>query len=154
MPGAEDAANFFKAQNLQGPIFNNYDNGGYLVFSLNTNEQGYIGPVHMSLKPFVDNRPEAYPVSFFQNIYIPAQEDNAQWQQLDSQYHFNSIFFYYGDATPWGQEFLVSRVQDPNWAPVYADSYNIIFLRRDNPANAAVIKQFEIPKSRFGISAN
>lgn len=140
MPQVLDSANFFKANNISGPIFNNYDDGGYLIFNLFPQE-----------KVFVDNRPEAYPVPFFQNVYIPAQEDNAKWQALDAQYNFNAIFFFYNDATPWGQQFLVNRIQDPNWAPVYVDSYNIIFLKR-NAQNAALIKEYEIPKDRFAIS--
>ncbi len=140
MPGELSAANFFKANQLQGPFFNNYDVGGYLIFNLFPQE-----------KVFVDNRPEAYPASFLQNIYIPAQEDPAKWQALDSQYNFNAIFFYYHDLTPWAQQFLIARVQDPAWAPVYVDSYNIIFLKR-NSENAELIKKYELPKSMFGIS--
>ena len=140
MPQALDSADFYKTNNISGPVFNNYDDGGYLIFNLFPQQ-----------KVFVDNRPEAYPVSFLQNVYIPALEDNSKWRALDSQYHFNSIFFFYHDATPWGQQFLVNRIQDPDWAPVYVDSYNIIFLKR-NAQNAALIKQYEIPKDRFSVS--
>jgi len=55
---------FFKENNLQGPIFNNYDIGGYLIFNLFPQE-----------KVFVDNRPETYSSEFFQEDYIPMQED-------------------------------------------------------------------------------
>lgn len=142
LPGAESSADFFKANNIQGPIFNDYDVGSYLIYNLYPE------------KVFVDNRPEAYSVNFLQNVYIPGQQDPAKWAALENQYHFNVIFFSYRDYTPWAQAFLIARVQDPAWAPVYVDSFNIIFLRRDNPANAAIIKQFELPKSMFGITTN
>lgn len=138
-PAVNASAEFFNNNHLAGPVFNNYDVGGYLIYHLYPGQQ-----------VFVDNRPEAYPVSFYQNIYIPAQEDEDKWAALDSQYRFNAIFFAYHDYTPWAQKFLIARVQDPNWAPVFADDYNIIFLRR-NDSNAAIIEQFEIPKSRFNV---
>ena len=139
-PGVAAAADFYQSSGIQGPIFNNYDNGGYLIY--------YFFPTQ---QVFVDNRPEAYPVPFFQNIYIPAQEDDSRWKELDGQYRFNAIFFYYHDYTPWAQAFLISRVKDPNWAPVFADGYNIIFLKR-NTVNQELIKKYELPKSMFGIT--
>ncbi|MCX6762822.1 MAG: hypothetical protein NT093_03520 [Candidatus Moranbacteria bacterium] len=52
--GNENAAEFLKKEKISGPIFNDYDIGGYLVWNLPEDE-----------KVFVDNRPEAYPDSFF-----------------------------------------------------------------------------------------
>lgn len=142
LPGVQSSAEFFKQNNISGPIFNDYDIGGYLIYNL-----------YPEQKVFVDNRPEAYSVDFFQNIYIPAQQDPAKWQALYSQYQFNSIFFSYRDLTPWAQAFLIARVQDPAWAPVFVDSYNIIFLKRD-AKNNQLIKKYELPKSMFGITTN
>ena len=48
--GELDSVNFINENNLHGPIFNNYDIGGLIIFSLYPQE-----------KVFVDNRPEAYP---------------------------------------------------------------------------------------------
>ncbi|MCG2687085.1 hypothetical protein L6278_03075 [Candidatus Parcubacteria bacterium] len=101
------AAKFFKEQKIQGPILNNYDIGGYLIY--------YLYPEH---KVFVDNRPEEYPSSFFKNVYVPLQENEQVWQQENEQYGFNVIFFYYRDMTPWAQQFLISRLNDSDWKPV------------------------------------
>jgi hypothetical protein len=151
LPGAESSANFFKQNNINGPIFNDYDIGGYLIYELQKqDEHGSGQQINTNLKVFVDNRPEAYSVDFFQNIYIPAQQDNNRWKQLYDQYQFNSIFFSYRDLTPWAQAFLIARAQDAAWAPVFADSYNIIFLKR-NSKNDLLIKKYELPKSLFGI---
>jgi len=141
LPGAEASANFIKDNNIQGLIFNDYDVGSYLIYNL------------YPQKVFVDNRPEAYSVDFFHNIYEPAQQDPQKWQALDNQYHFNVIFFSYRDYTPWAQAFLIARVNDPDWAPVFVDNYNIIFLKR-NAQNTALIKQYELPKSMFGESVH
>jgi hypothetical protein len=58
LPGNEKSAEFFKEHNLQGTIYNDYDIGSFIDLEL--------GPG----KVFVDNRPEAYPASFFSDIYI------------------------------------------------------------------------------------
>lgn len=133
------AVDFFRTEGLPGPIFNNYDDGGYLIFGLY--------PVQ---KVFVDNRPEAYPAIFFQQTYIPMQEDNQKWQEVDQKYHFESIFFYRYDLTPWGQTFLVNRIRDSAWAPIYVDDWFIIFLRRDEK-NQKLISRFELPQSIFSV---
>jgi hypothetical protein len=139
LPRVEGSADFFLTHNIQGPIFNNYDIGGYLIY--------YLYPRY---KVFVDNRPEAYPADFFQKIYIPAQENEDDFTKLNEQYNFNAIFFSYRDLTPWGQEFLVRIVKDLDWAPVYVDQYNIILLKR-NAANAELIKKYELPSSYFSV---
>lgn len=139
LPNTFKSMQFFKANKLQGPIFNNYDVGGYLTYTLFPQE-----------KVFVDNRPEAYSVSFFKDIYIPMQENTEIWKKVDALFNFNTIFFYRHDQTPWGQQLLVSKIQDPQWAPVYVDDYVIIFVKR-NEANQKTIDLFEIPASFFRI---
>ncbi len=140
VPGINSAAEFFEAHQLAGPIFNNYDIGGYLIYHLYPE------------KVFVDNRPEAYTTEFF-NEYIRVQEDPVAWEALEEKYHFNVIVFSHRDYTPWGQTFLAARVSDPTWAAVFVDDFNIIFLKR-NSENAAFIKEFEIPREAFGTSVN
>ncbi len=139
-PQATASATFFKVNGLQGPIFSNYDIGGYLIY--------YLAPQE---KVFVDNRQEAFPPEFFRDVYVPMQEDNKVWQAKDVQYGFNAIFFYRHDLTPWGQNFLVERIKDPQWAPVYVDAFTIIYLKR-NALNQPLIEQFELPRSMFGVS--
>lgn len=141
-PGVEKAADFFKTQGIQGPIFNNYDIGGYLIYHLYPQE-----------KVFVDNRPEAYSASFFEDIYIPMQENNDTWKKVDLEYNFNVIFFYTNDVTPWGQNFLVTRIDDSDWAPVFADQYAIIFLKR-NEKNRSTIEKYEISRNNFKVTKN
>ena len=137
LPNMARAAEFIKQNNIKGPIFNNYDIGGYLIFNLYPKE-----------KVFVDNRPESYPKEFFSDVYIPMQEQESVWQQKRNQYDFNAIIFYYHDATPWAQKFLIARVTDPAWAPVYVDSYVLILAKRDS-INQNVISKFELPSNIF-----
>lgn len=139
LPFVNSSADFFKANKIKGPIFNDYDIGGYLIFNLYPE------------KVYVDNRPEAYTNDFFQKEYIPAQENIEKWKELDAKYNFNAIFFSHRDYTPWAQTFLLSKVQNKEWAPVFVDGYNIIFVRRDTQ-NQDLIKKYEISKDRFGVN--
>lgn len=138
-PGVNASAEFFKQSGLRGPIFSNYDIGGFLIFHLEPQE-----------KVFVDNRQEAFPPDFFQKTYIPMQEDPLAWEQNQQKYGFNVIYFYRHDLTPWGQDFLIARIRDRQWAPVFVDDYTIIFARRGG-INQKAIDRFELPQNMFKI---
>ncbi len=141
MPGSNNSADFFKKNSIQGPVFNNYDIGGYLIFHLFPQQ-----------RVFTDNRPEAYSASFFQDIYIPMQEKEEAWNNLSKKYGINAIYFYRHDYTPWAQPFLIERIRDPGWAPVYVDDFAIILLKR-NQKNQRLISKYELPESVFRIMA-
>ena len=138
--GMQGSRDFFVENNLQGKIFNNYDIGGHLIFNLFPEE-----------RVFVDNRPEAYPVEFFKEIYIPMQEENSVWEKYQKEYGINVIYFYWHDFTPWGQDFLIKRLRDPLWVPVYVDDYAIIYLK-NNEQNKELIEKFELSDEMFSVS--
>ncbi len=140
MPGINKSAEFFQAVGLRGSIFSNYDIGGYLIY--------HLAP---QVKVFVDNRQEAFPPDFFKRVYMPMQENAAVWQEQLAQNNFQVVYFYRHDLTPWGQQFMVERVSDPAWAPVFVDNYTIIFARRGG-VNQAVIDKYELPKSMFSVA--
>ncbi|MDD5355462.1 MAG: hypothetical protein PHY56_02870 [Candidatus Omnitrophica bacterium] len=139
MPGAQMSAYFFRQNKIEGPVFNNYDVGGYLIYNLFPQQ-----------RVFVDNRPEAYSVSFLKEVYVPMQEDEGVWKKIDSHYDFNAIYFYRHDYTPWAQPFLIRRIQDPQWAPVFVDGYVLILLKR-NEKNRQLIQLYELPQGMFSI---
>lgn len=134
-----NAAKFFTEHNLRGPIFNDFDIGGYLIYTLFPRE-----------RPFVDNRPEAYPASAFREIFLPMQVSPDLWQKQEEKYRFNAIIFSLDDRAPWTLPFIVARLNDSTWAPVFADKSVIIFLKR-NEQNKSVIQKFEIPNGSFGL---
>lgn len=140
MPGINKSAEFYQAVGLKGPIFSNYDIGGYLIY--------HLAP---QVKVFVDNRQEAFPPDFFKQVYVPMQENAGVWQEQLAKHDFQVVYFYRHDLTPWGQQFMVERVSDPAWAPVFVDNYVIIFARRGGP-NQAVIDRYELPKSMFSVA--
>lgn len=134
------AADFYKNNKVKGPIFNNYDIGGYLIFNL--------FPIE---KVFVDNRPEAYPASFFEKIYRPMQNDEKEWTKTLYKYKFNTIFFNRRDLTSWGQNFLIKRVKDSKWKAVYVDQ-NIIIFVRNKKSNQELINKYGLPEEIFGVT--
>lgn len=138
-----NSALFFKSIGVKGPIFNNYDIGGYLIYHLYPQE-----------KLFVDNRPEAYSTHFFEKEYNPMLEKENVWQALNAKYNFNCIYFFRLDETPHAQPFLIRRINDrTNWAAVYVDAATIILLKR-NEQNSSIIKQFELPPETFKVTSN
>jgi hypothetical protein len=124
-------ANFIKENQISGPIFNNYDIGSYLIF--------YLFPKE---KVFVDNRPEAYSNDFFQNQYIPMQENEEVFEKIDKEKNFNSIIFYRLDYTPWAQNFLIKMTTNKNYSLVYVDEYSIVFLK-NNEKNKNIIDRYK-----------
>lgn len=129
------AIEFVRDNTLPGPIFNNYDIGGYLVFGL-----------YPDYQVFVDNRPEAYPASFFTDIYISAQTFATKWQELDDYYHFGTIVVTHTDLTQWGRVFVHRRLSDATWVPVFKDDQVIVFVR-SIPQNADLIARFGLQLS-------
>ncbi len=137
--GSAPAAQFFINNKLKGPILNNFDIGSYLEYRL-----------YPKQRVFVDGRPEAYPVSFFQNTYIPLQEDPKKFAKADKKYHFNTIFFTHTDQTPWAAKFINTIVNNPAWKLVYLDNTTMILLK-DNDQNKSVIERYTITQDSYKI---
>lgn len=127
--GTRAAAEFWHRQNLQGPIYNDFDVGGYLAYFL-----------YPQQRLFVDNRPEAYPSAFFRDDYFPLQQNEDRWMRRSPEFGFNAIVFNHRARSIASEQFIVRRVLDPAWAPVYFDKYLIIFVKRFGPNDATAVK--------------
>jgi hypothetical protein len=128
--GAEKAADFYLDTHLNGPVFNNFDIGSYLEYR-----------IFPTQKVFIDGRPEAYPVSFFKQVYIPLQQDPQVFMSTEKQYKFNTIFFAHTDQTPWAATFLQTIFQNKSWIPVYLD-HDVIILVKDTLENKMTITKY------------
>ena len=126
----------FISSHVRGPIFNNYDIGSYLVYLLYPRERVYV-----------DNRPEAFPVSFFTDEY-KQMNDPKVFAALYEKYNFSAVVFQHRDLTPWAQGFLRNIVNDESWVPVYVDG-RVVVLLQDNEQNKQVIEDFAIPREAF-----
>ena len=135
--GINACGKFIRSNKIPGKIFNNYDFGGYLIYHLHDRE-----------KVFIDNRPEAYSVAFFDSIYKPMQENELVWKQKSEEYGINLIVFYRHDNTPWAQPFLIGKAQDPEWVPIFVDQVSLVLIK-NKEENRYWIKQFALPREMF-----
>lgn len=140
--GATKAVDFIEKHNINGPIFNNFDIGSYLAYRLYPNE-----------KVFVDGRPEAYPETFFQKIYIPIQQEKSLFAEAEKKYKFSVVFFAHTDQTPWAEVFLKEMLQNQSWKVVYLDETVIIFLK-DIPRNSRIIQKYGMDHAALNASYN
>src|SRR3989344_4517363 len=128
---------FLRSIKTSGTIFNNYDIGSYLIYTLFPEQ-----------RVFIDNRPEAYSPEFLQNDYIAAQQHEEIWKQIVQKYGIGVIFFAYRDATDWAGPFIIRRVQDPHWVPIYADS-EVVILVIDIPEHQEIIEKYRVDPGVF-----
>jgi hypothetical protein len=135
--GVEASGRFLQKADIPGQVFNNYDIGSYLIYFL-----------HDHTRVFVDNRPEAYSVAFFDSIYKPMQENDQFFKAQVGRYGINIICFYRHDATPWAQPFLIRRTQDPEWVPIFVDDVSLILIRNIEE-NRPWIERYALPKEMF-----
>lgn len=133
--GAQGGVDFVKDNNIGGQMFNNFDVGSYLVWKL-----------YPEQKVFVDGRPEAYPVSFFSEIYKPMQESIEKWGYYSKLYNINYVFFDHRDSTPWAKQFFQNIILNKDWPMVYLDDYSVIFLK-SSLENQELIKRFKIDEA-------
>jgi hypothetical protein len=135
--GINACGEFIRSNKIPGKIFNNYDFGGYLIYHLHDKE-----------KVFVDNRPEAYSVAFFDSIYKPMQQDKLIWDEKSEEYGINLIIFYRHDNTPWAQPFLIGKAQDPAWVPIFVDQVSLVLIKNQE-SNRQWIEEFALPREMF-----
>jgi len=117
----QQAMDFFQRNNLPGPIFNDLGIGSYLEWKL-----------YPAQKAFSDNRPEAYPMSFWQDVYIPMQADYRIWRQKSAEYGICSVIIDHMSIInhPAGQHFISSILKDPDWPLVFVNDRILIFVKR------------------------
>lgn len=134
------AMDFVISHKLEGPIFNNFDIGSYIIY------RGYP-----EYQVFVDGRPEAYPAQFLQEVYVPAQADYfVKFKQMENEYKFKSIIFSHTDQTPWGQNFLKNVVSDPEWKVVYLDGFMIVLTKKSANIDSLDLVNLTADKYQFG----
>ena len=128
------ALEFLRKEQLQGPFFNNFDVGGYLIYGL--------FPRH---RVYVDNRPEAYPARFFAEDYFSLLVNDDKWRRTMAAHEFNAIVINPHGRSVAAENFIVRRMLDPEWAAGFFDKEILILARRFG-ANQPVIAKYELPR--------
>jgi hypothetical protein len=130
------SVDFILKNKIDGPLYNDFNIGGYLTYRL------YPRLV------FLDNRPEAYPASFFRNTYLPMRNNPEIFTQLDSKYRFNGLIVSLRGEAAWRNTLLHYFIQNKKYSLVYLDSYAFVMVR-NSAENRELVKKFEISPNSF-----
>ncbi len=102
---------------LPGNMINNFDIAGYLIYGL-----------YPQKKVFVDNRPEAYPASFFREVYLPLLVDERLRDKVFRRYDIRTILMSHTDQTNGIVQFISAMLTTYEWKLVYLDPYAFMMV--------------------------
>ena len=103
------------AQNgLQGPIFTDYNIGSLVEYELYP-EPGYC-----------DNRPEAFPASFWRAEYLPALALTGRWTQVCEARKIQAVIVSLAGVK---EAYIQELMRRPEWALVHLDEICAVFVR-------------------------
>ncbi len=106
------AVKFIQTNRPTGPIFNSYNWGGYLIFTLWPNYPVYI-----------DGRTDLYDDAFLRR-YVNVMVANKGWQQILNDDNINLVLV---ETNSTLAKFL--RLE-PNWKEIYQDETAVVFSRQ------------------------
>jgi len=122
-----EACDFLDRLPVSGPMFNNYDIGGYLIYR-----------EYSRRAVFVDGRNVDYGFDFLEKS-LKAGFDPRDWRDLEDRYGFTcAVIDYEGIKPPVVLPFVVHLEKNPRWKLVYCDDWIAIYLK-DVPGNRRLI---------------
>jgi hypothetical protein len=109
-----DAVNYIQTQNLSGPIFNNYNWGGYLIWRMYPRE-----------RVFIDGRSDLYGLTDDSIVreYLEAYTGGENWRAPLDQFGVQLVLVE-PDAP-----IVIKLAQDAAWRQVYEDKQAVIFRK-------------------------
>ncbi len=115
-----EACDYILASDISGPMFNDYNYGGYLIWRL-----------WPKYKDFIDGRTEPFLNGAFEDSNAALNcAGPGTWQAIFDKYHIN--FAVLNPGVP-----LASVLADrADWACVYADKKAVVFVRKTTAKNA------------------
>lgn len=127
------AADFVAREQLPGNVFNTYNAGGYLVWTLGPRYPDYIDgraiPFGLQALPH-------------EQQLLATSLDSPEWQQEADRYNINTMIFpLEGYEIPLSQ--LPDLCHSSNWKPVYLDELAIVLLRR-TPQTQPLLDRLQI----------
>lgn len=135
----QTAADFILKENLPGPIFNGYNEGGFIAFAL--------GPKY---KDYVDGRaiPFGTDLLALSSMLKSSPPDSPAWTAEIARHGINTMIVPIGRfiALQFFDEFKDFCSSDL-WAAVYLDEVSVVFVRR-TPENQPVIERLGIECSK------
>lgn len=118
------ASEFLQKSSMEGHLFNGYEYGGYLVWT--------IAP---KIKVFIDGRgiePQVF--EDYRKISSASKkiiDGRYEYEYLLDHYAINIVFqqIYQGDGSL--QPLMLELLHRPDWVPIYLDNYVYIFVKND-----------------------
>lgn len=130
----QEAVAFIQNNSMPGPIFNEYEMGGYLIFA--------AYPRYLA---FIDSR--AFDEEIFQEYRLVAGAKPG-WEEKLKQRRINLIMINALTLADNGAIWpLVLRLfQDPGWVLVWSQKGTLVFLK-NQPENQKWLEKFSLPKA-------
>ena len=140
------AANFLKENQVEAPIFNTYEYGGYLIWSLSPEQRTFIDGRALNESVYNDYRKILY-----SQASSPEQSRRARAELL-GRYGVqivvtNAFEFVTGAVYPIA--LALGHTSETDWQLVYQDAQALIYAR-DVPENRALIEKHAMSKTRVG----
>jgi len=124
------AADFIEQNKITGPLFNLYNEGGYLIWRLWPKE-----------RVFIDGRSEVYPREVLDELSIITMTYPGWRELVDDKYKINYFILPYRGPVEDLYGGLLTGLIKNNWPMIYWDDSSLIFIR-PIPANAKLIEQY------------
>lgn len=119
-------------QGLRGPVFSDYNIGSLVEYNLYP-ELGYV-----------DNRPEAFPGSFWRAEYLPALALGAEWEKIREARNIHAIVVSLAGVK---EQYTQELMRRPEWALVHLDALCGVWLR-NAPENRGFIEAHRLDPHR------
>jgi len=138
------AAEFLQKNQIEARMFNSYEYGGYLIWSLWPQMQTFIDGRALNESVYRDYQGIVYPSG------ATAEESRRQREQLLDQYEVEIVVmngFEYVTGVIYPVVLALAGPQSPAWSLVYEDAQAVVFAR-DSERNRNLIAQHRLEKSR------
>lgn len=129
----QSAAAFIERENLPAQVFNNFDEGGFVVWQLGQRYQDYIDGRSI---PFGEEG------LLREHELVTAPVDSVTWQQAADRYNINTIILQL-DTTEIEFVQLQDLCYSKNWRPVYLDEVSVVLVRQ-KPETKDLIDRLQI----------
>lgn len=127
-----NAVNFIEKNGIKGPLFNLYNEGGYLIWRLWPKE-----------KVFIDGRSEIFGEDVQKDFFIILQGLNSWEKIVEEKYNMNYfILGYWPYSLMQSIEPLVRKLEI-HWSLVYWDDAALVFVK-NTPMNERVIEKYAL----------
>lgn len=120
-----NAVNFIQKENIKGNMFNQYDYGGYLGYSLYPNRKIFIdGRTDVF---FCCELPDYYSLT---NIALPDKQYDKLLNQVFDKYNISYVVLV-TEKDNFGIKIASTLITDPKWSLVFWDDTSEIFVKND-----------------------